>query len=705
MKAPCASCLLLAASVALAEPPENLRCEWQVNPTVVQDPCPEFYWEAASQSSFRVVVAASRDALDKPLWDSGQVRSPLPIVEYAGPRLKDKTTYFWRVQVWDAAGKAGEPSEAQQFTTALRPMPHVLPSVRTFINFGGSPEFAKSRIDLCFRRDAKQGRADILATKYSLVCTLVVPSEKADALAKFCVSRGLTKEGILEDMFCHFAEDTHVTLHVGAERAGNPREKRLCPGWDPANDRNRDGRVDDAEAANLANPKATARQMKQARVPIYYWGPPRDDFVMNVGHPAYQEFMATVHAPAEAEGYDGLYFDTVPPDVAGPGRGSRVLEYPRVGDGRDKWLRDLQMMFAKMKLNMPGRIITGNGWDANPMVMDGAQHENWLNISWQVSRWRRAIEDAVERDRRGKIQLVQYNPIFHPELSEFGAKFDVDYDRDKLFGLASYLMAHGGFTYFGFGSHPYQHVEKQWFKAIEHDLGEPKGPYAVFAEGTSGKADAKNLLANGDFEAADGQGNPADWTAAEPVELDAKVKRSGKFSAKIASADPQINNINKQYVKLKPRTTYTLIAWLKTENVVGSPGAQVYPHEFDGMSGGGQMITVTGTSDWKEYRHVFTTAEDAEGRINFRIFGATGTAWFDDVQLVEGAAIRWQVFSREFTKGLVLVKPNVGGPTGDETATAHKLPGAFRPLRADGSLGDVASEAKLRNAEAAIFAR
>ena len=34
---------------------------------------------------------------------------------------------------------------------------------------------------------------------------------------------------------------------------------------------------------------------------------------MNVGHPAYQEFMATVWAPHICEDYDGIYFDTVPP--------------------------------------------------------------------------------------------------------------------------------------------------------------------------------------------------------------------------------------------------------------------------------------------------------------------------------------------------------------------------------------------------------
>ena len=61
-------------------------------------------------------------------------------------------------------------------------MPHYLPSVRTFVNFAGAPEWAKDKIDLCFRSEAKQGREDIIAVRYALVCTMVVPSKKADDL-------------------------------------------------------------------------------------------------------------------------------------------------------------------------------------------------------------------------------------------------------------------------------------------------------------------------------------------------------------------------------------------------------------------------------------------------------------------------------------------------------------------------------------------
>lgn len=706
---------LLVGTAQAIDAPLALRCEWRVQPDAVADPCPEFSWETPSQSAYCVRVAAKAADLGEAqrlVWNSGRVETSLPIAEYAGPELAGGVTYFWTVRAWDAAGRALPDPPAQRFRLDVRPMPHHLPTIRTFINFAGDPAFAKDWLDLCFRREAKRGRPDILAVQYGLITTLVLPhpstgkplADKAKALADFCVQSGLTSAGILEDLFCHFATDTPVTLHAGAELAANPRQLRVCPGWDPANDRNGDGRVDDTEFVRLANPKATAREPKQARIPIYYWGPPNDDFVMNVGHPAYRKFMATVWVQHLSEGYDGIYFDTVPVDVAGTAPTAAVREYPEPGRSRGQWIRDLQMMFARIKIAMPGKMILGNGWDAMPMVNDGRQSEGWQAIQVERGRWRRELDRAVELDRRGKVQLIQYNPIYHPELSEFGAKVPVSHERDKMFGLATYLLAHGRFTYFGFGEHPYKNVARLWFPAMRCDLGEPAGPYFLFEESDRADAAADNLLCNGTFEDSDAKGKPKGWQIAEPVELDLAVKHSGRASARIASSSRRINNINRLPVQLKPRTSYTLIAWVKTENVGGEPGAQVYPYGFGGPRPFG-MLTWSGTHDWMQQRLVFQTGDNAQGRINFRLYGASGTAWFDDLRLVEGEAVKEQVFARRYTKGIVLVKPYVGGSFGDETATAHKLPEPYRLLRADGALGTPVGQVTLRSAEAAVLAK
>jgi Carbohydrate binding domain len=692
MKVIAAIAWFACGSVAFAQAPRNLRCEWEVNPPVVHDPCPEFYWECASQGGFSIAVATAPDGFGRPLWETAR-QSRLPIIEYAGLPLRSGSTYYWKVRVSDKDGRPLGESPAQHFTFEVRPLPHVLPTVRTFVNFAGDPKWAKDKIDMCFRKEAKRSRADILATQYALVSTMVVPSGKADDLQRFCQQHGLD----FEDCFSHFAQDTAVTLHVGAELAANPREKRLCPGWDPRNDRNGDGRVDDAEFRSLANPKATARERRAARIPIYFWGPPRDDYVMNVGNAGYQEFMAALHAPQMAEGFDGIYFDTVPPRI--PTAGSNpVVEYPR-DDGH--WQRDLQMMLAKIKLAMPHAIITANGWQADPMVIEGFQSENWLNITSMRPRWQHEIEAARACDRRGKWQMLQYNPIYDEKLAEFGPKVgNVSRERDQLYGLATYLMAHGDCTFFGFGSHPYAHVTDLWFKAIAADLGQPAGEFRLFSEAErSTVTHAANLLKNGGFETNDG------WQWEKPVERDGTITHSGHFSARIASDSTRINNINRQPVFLKPHTAYTLTAWIKTDNVAGSPGAQVYPYDFRGMTGAGLQITVTGTTGWTRYRQVFKTGDEAAGRINFRVFGATGTAWFDDIELVEGAIYTDAVFARDFTKGLVLIKPYAGGSYGDETASLVKLPCPLRPLNTDGSLGAALAVVSLRNGEAVILLR
>ena len=175
---PCMAAVAALGFPLIAAPaPANLRCEWRVNPDAVADPCPEFHWEAAPQSAFRVVVAKSAEDLRSGQldWDSGKVESRLPITEYAGAPLKDGETYWWQVTVWDRDGKELPPSAPQRFTARLAPAPHHLPTIRTFINFGGTPEFARDWLDLCFRRDAKQGRPDVLVVTYALVCTMVLP--------------------------------------------------------------------------------------------------------------------------------------------------------------------------------------------------------------------------------------------------------------------------------------------------------------------------------------------------------------------------------------------------------------------------------------------------------------------------------------------------------------------------------------------------
>lgn len=575
--------------------------------------------------------------------------------------------------------------------------PRVLPTVRAFVNFGGDAAWMQDKIDLAFRLEPKQSRADMLAVRYALVCTMLEPSEKATALREWCRREGYD----YEDCFIHFGADTEVTLHAGAEGAANPKETRVCPGWDVRNDADLDGVVSDAEFAVRANRSAGARRRLEARVPIYYWGPPTDDFVMNVGCLGYQRFIAECHAPEVVAGWDGIFFDTVPDDVAGPGRRATVAEYPRQGAEADRWSRDVQRLFALVRARLPQKLLLANGWVADPLVVDGFQLENWLHCGTPCHEWRRRIDLARQHDRAKHVQLLQYNPVHDPELVQFGVNVPgVNRERDQLYGLASYLMAHGDNSYFGFGLHPYGRVTELWFDAMRVDLGEPRGECHPWGHDERPRSSAgTNLLRNGSLDSL------AEWRTAPGIVVDPAVKHEGLASARVESVDPQAIRIHSQNVVLAPRTTYTLSAWVKTQAVRGGIGAQVYPYDFvDAVTAPVAMLNAVGTTDWTLHEMTFTTADDAEGRISLRISESLGIAWFDDVRLIEGGRPPGpSVFVREFAKGIVLVRPPDGTDFTDPTEMRIPLPRRMKPLRADGHLEAETSSISLRNGEAAIL--
>lgn len=76
------------------------------------------------------------------------------------------------------------------------------------------------------------------------------------------------------------------------------------------------------------------------------------------------------------------------------------------------------------------------------------------------------------------------------------------------------------------------------------------------------------------------------------------------------------------------------------------------------------------------------------------------------------AGLTYRVYQRAYENALILYKPLAFGgwkgpkPTlGDETSTRHELDGTYRPLRADGTLGEPVTRIDLRNGEGAILVK
>jgi len=109
--------------------PTGLRCEYRVNPLGIDSEHPRLSWTLESeergqrQIAYRILVADSLEGLAReegPLWDSGRVESSESIhIEYAGLRLQSGQRCFWKVRVWDRAGRPSRWSKPAFWESAL----------------------------------------------------------------------------------------------------------------------------------------------------------------------------------------------------------------------------------------------------------------------------------------------------------------------------------------------------------------------------------------------------------------------------------------------------------------------------------------------------------------------------------------------------------------------------------------------------------
>ena len=131
------SSIILAAFLAVGclpgLQPQDLMCEYQRDPQVMDEPAPRLSWvniqkgkgPGNDQTAWQIQVATSQEALKKApdVWDSGKVPGPsAPFVNYAGKPLQSAMRYWWRVRVWDAKDRAsGWSPEAQWVSGYLDP--------------------------------------------------------------------------------------------------------------------------------------------------------------------------------------------------------------------------------------------------------------------------------------------------------------------------------------------------------------------------------------------------------------------------------------------------------------------------------------------------------------------------------------------------------------------------------------------------------
>lgn len=112
--------------------PQNLRCEWRVNPLGIDAVRPHFSWtlrssdarrRGAKQAAYQILVsfpAPGKGGNAAQAWDSGKVSSSQIVqIEYAGSALASATRYFWKLRVWDEHGLPSAWTASNEFSTGL----------------------------------------------------------------------------------------------------------------------------------------------------------------------------------------------------------------------------------------------------------------------------------------------------------------------------------------------------------------------------------------------------------------------------------------------------------------------------------------------------------------------------------------------------------------------------------------------------------
>jgi len=180
--------------------------------------------------------------------------------------------------------------------------------------------------------------------------------------------------------------------------------------------------------------------------------------------------------------------------------------------------------------------------------------------------------------------------------------------------------------------------------ACRHDASFLEAVFAGHPAESSSAVLAKpvNLIPNSSFEEASGTASlPTKWRvrnyAGRAMQYLDTVGHTGNRSLRIDSERGADSSMFVN-VPVEPYTEYVLSAWIKTQDIklLGGMGALLNVHLSDIRT-----PAVTGTSDWKQVQVRFNSGDRKTVSINclFGGFGrATGSAWFDDVELTRTAS-------------------------------------------------------------------
>jgi putative membrane-bound dehydrogenase-like protein len=236
-----------------------------------------------------------------------------------------------------------------------------------------------------------------------------------------------------------------------------------------------------------------------------------------------------------------------------------------------------------------------------------------------------------------------------------------------------------------------ENAEDRWIPdaattaAARNDAGFIRAVLSTFKPATPTAAAAAvpaNLVSNSSFEqqtAAKPDGWRTSLHSGRGEFSLAEIGRTGSHSVMIKSAQGGDVSWSTQ-IPVKPRTDYTLKGWIKTKSlqtVANARGALFNIHELqDPVRGATKGLT--GDNDWTQLQLTFNSGQMREITVNCLFGGwgrATGTAWFDDVELTPASGSE---LAGEVGRVVRLVTTHYAqrAPTDTIVATLSSLKGA-----------------------------
>ncbi len=152
-----------------------------------------------------------------------------------------------------------------------------------------------------------------------------------------------------------------------------------------------------------------------------------------------------------------------------------------------------------------------------------------------------------------------------------------------------------------------------------------------------------NLIANPGFEAKGANGMPSAWSSwGEVWQPDSTIKASGQVSARYRNSDPNRYVLMSQPVAAQAGRRYRLQCRIKTDDIQGDETGATMCIEWSDAKGaylgGDYPAGFKGTNDWRTLDVVSQRIPAAAAHVTATVYvrkGMTGTAWFDDVSVVE----------------------------------------------------------------------